>query len=149
VHVTHSMSTSTHTHLKLVPTGITCTSRGYGNPHCGLASSLSCPHPVTVILLIAIVVVFLLSSRTPYAPCEQLLTAVVGGAGCSPVVLVLVVLVPSPMFPISTPRAGARGGSWGVLWWSLRPCGPPRHRHQKTLVSNNKMKRERKKYLIF
>jgi hypothetical protein len=82
---------------------------------CGIASSSSCPCPVCrpVVLLVVVIVVFPLSSRTPYAPCEQLLAAVVGGAGCSPMVVVVVALFPSPMLPVSTPRAGAHGGSWG------------------------------------
>jgi hypothetical protein len=75
----------------------------------------SCPRPVIVYPVVLLVVVFPSSSRTLYAPGEQSLAEVVGGTGCSPVVAVLVVVF--PMIPISTPRAGARGGSWGVLWW--------------------------------
>jgi hypothetical protein len=67
----------------------------------GLLSSRSSCHCRPVILLVIVIP----------RPVYTLRAAVVGGAGCSPMVVALEALL--PMLPVSTPRAGARSGSWG------------------------------------
>jgi hypothetical protein len=58
----------------------------------------------------------------PHPPCEQLLVAVVGGAGCHwhrALLIAVVVVVPPAIYPTSSCRAGAGAVSFPIIPSSL------------------------------